>query len=63
MFLTESAFILPPLYVKNQRIIDARIQQIQAIINTEIKIAQDYASEKVTKIKDSYMARPTSKKE
>lgn len=42
-----SAFIVPRLYMTNKNMIDARIQQLQAILNAQLQRAQAYASNKL----------------
>jgi hypothetical protein len=58
-----SAFITPRLYASNQKLINARIQQLQGIINTDIKIAQEYATEKVKEVKHTCTKKADSKQE
>lgn len=47
-----SAFILPRLYISNKDLVDARLQQSQAIINTELQRAQEFASGKIADAKE-----------
>ncbi|CAO3670552.1 unnamed protein product [Rhizopus microsporus] len=58
-----SAFITPRLYTSNQKLVNARIQQLQGIINTDIKIAQEYATEKVKEVKHTCTKKAGSKQE
>ncbi|ORE08703.1 hypothetical protein BCV72DRAFT_240262 [Rhizopus microsporus var. microsporus] len=58
-----SAFITPCLYASNQKLVNARIQQLQGIINTDIKIAQEYATEKVKEVKHTCTKKAGSKQE
>jgi hypothetical protein len=59
IFIT-SAFIIPRLYASNKDLIDARIQQGQAILNTQLQSAQEFANEKLKTVKNQsqgYMQR------
>ncbi|CAO3609900.1 unnamed protein product [Mucor hiemalis] len=51
LFIISSAFIVPRLYISNKDLIDARIQQGQAILNTQLKNAQDLASAQLANVK------------
>lgn len=51
LFIISSAFIVPRLYISNKDLIDARIQQGQAILNTQIKNAQELASAQLASVK------------
>lgn len=61
--------ILPRLYISNKDLFDARIQQSQAILNTQIQRAEEFASSKISEVKDttkSYYQKktePTTKKD
>lgn len=46
-----SAFIVPRLYISNKDLIDARIQQGQTILNTQLHHAQEFASAKISNVK------------
>lgn len=46
-----SAFILPRLYISNKDLVDARIQQSQALLNTQIQRTQEFANSTIADVK------------
>lgn len=46
-----SAFIFPRLYISNKDLIDARLHQGQAILNSQFQRTQEFASAKLTTAK------------
>ncbi|KAI8075565.1 Reticulon-domain-containing protein [Thamnidium elegans] len=46
-----SAFVLPRLYISNKDLVDARIQQSQALLNSQIQRTQDFANSTIADVK------------
>ncbi|GAA5808651.1 hypothetical protein MFLAVUS_002044 [Mucor flavus] len=46
-----SAFVLPRLYISNKDLVDARIQQSQALLNTQIQRTQEFANSTIADVK------------
>jgi Flp pilus assembly protein TadB len=55
-----SAFIVPRLYISNKDIIDARIQQGQTIIHTQLHNAQEFANTKISNVKSQMDSKKPS---
>lgn len=45
------AFILPRLYISNKDLVDARLQQSQAIVNTQLHCIQQFVKTSLDKVK------------
>ncbi|KAI8647777.1 Reticulon-domain-containing protein [Parasitella parasitica] len=48
-----SAFVFPRLYISNKDLIDARLQQGQAILNSQLQRTQEFANSKLSAAKEA----------